>query len=76
MVSTETPCMSQCHQLLTLLRTIVFSFLKNQYQDVHTVWSTKAYVLDKERDKIENGRKAMERLSECGIRQYIIDKIL
>lgn len=33
-------------------------------------------LLDKERDKIENGRKAMERLSECGIRQYIIDKIL
>lgn len=32
---------------------LFFSFLKNQYQDVHTIiGSTKAYVLDKERDKI------------------------
>jgi hypothetical protein len=31
---------------------------------------------EKELDKIENSRKIMERLNECGIRQYIVDKIL
>jgi hypothetical protein len=36
----------------------------------------KNLLIEKERDKIENSRKIMERLNECGIRQYIIDKIL
>ena len=36
----------------------------------------KNLLIEKERDKIENSRKIMERLNECGIRQYIVDKIL
>jgi len=36
----------------------------------------KNILIEKERDKIENSRKIMERLNECGIRQYIVDKIL
>ena len=36
----------------------------------------KKILIEKERDKIENSRKIMERISECGIRQYIVDKIL
>ena len=36
----------------------------------------KKNLLEKERDKIENNRKIMERISDCGIRQYIVDKIL
>ena len=36
----------------------------------------KNLLIEKERDKIENSRKIMERISECGIRQYIVDKIL
>ena len=33
-------------------------------------------LLEKERDKIENKKKIMERITECGIRQFIVDKIL
>jgi len=36
----------------------------------------KKMLIDKERDKIENNKKIMERISDCGVRQYIIDKIL
>ena len=36
----------------------------------------KNLLIEKERDKIENSRKIMERLNVCGIRQYIVDKIL
>ena len=36
----------------------------------------KNLLIEKERDKIENSRKIMERLNECGIRQYIVNKIL
>ena len=36
----------------------------------------KNLLIEKGRDKIENSRKIMERLNECGIRQYIVDKIL
>jgi len=56
------------------------------YQNAHNnsmiygfpgVFSDKKKILiEKERDKIENSRKIMERISECGIRQYIVDKIL
>ena len=33
-------------------------------------------LLEKERDKVENNRKIMERISDCGVRQFIVDKIL
>ena len=56
------------------------------YQNAHNnsmiygfpgIFSDKKNILiEKERDKIENSRKIMERISECGIRQYIVDKIL
>ena len=36
----------------------------------------KKILLEKERDKIENGKKLMDRISECGIRQFIVNKIL
>ena len=36
----------------------------------------KNILLEKERDKIENKRKIMEKISDCGIRQFIVDKIL
>ena len=36
----------------------------------------KKLLLEKERDKIENCRKKVDRISECGIRQFIVDKIL
>ena len=36
----------------------------------------KKILLEKERDKIENGRKLLDKISDCGIRQYIVDKIL
>ena len=36
----------------------------------------KKILLEKERDKIENGRKLLDKISDCGIRQFIVDKIL
>ena len=36
----------------------------------------KKILLDKERDKVENGRKLLDKISDCGIRQFIVDKIL
>ena len=33
-------------------------------------------LLEKEREKIENGRKLMDKISSSGIRQYLVDKIL
>ena len=36
----------------------------------------KKMLIEKERDKIENNKKIMEKISDCGVRQYIIDKIL
>ena len=38
--------------------------------------SKKKILLDKERDKVENGRKLLDKISDCGIRQFIVDKIL